>query len=103
MTSKKDIGFAIKVRRKKAGIKTQKKLGKMLNPKPVGKDTINRIENGYGNYGIDTLFRIAEALDCDIDDFFEFPGKPSRMSIFEEVLEGLRKKIIEEERAKYKK
>lgn len=103
MTSKKDIGLAIKVRRKKAGIKTQQKLGKMLNPKPVGKDTINRIENGYGNYGIDTLFKIAEALDCDISDFFISEKNSSRISIIERALEEYAKKTIEEEKAKYKK
>ena len=103
MTSKKDIGFAIKVRRKKAGIKTQKKLGKMLNPKPVGKDTINRIENGYGNYGIDTLFNIAEVLNCDVSDFFISEKNSSGISILERALEEYAKKTIEEEKAKYKK
>ena len=71
MTTKKDIGLAIRTLRKKAGIETQEKLGKKLNPKPLSKETINRIETGKGNYGINTLFRIAEVLNCDISDFFE--------------------------------
>ncbi len=102
MTSKKDIGLAIKILRKKAAIKTQEKLGKMLNPNPVGKDTITRIENGYGNYGIDTLFKIAEVLNCDVSVFFE-SKKPSRISMFEGVLEDFSRRVIEEEKAKYKK
>jgi len=102
MTSKKDIGLAIKILQKKSGIKTQEKLGKMLNPNSVGKDTINRIENAYGNYGIDTLFKIAEVLGCDVSDFFE-SKKPSRMSMFEGVFEDFSRKAIEEERTKYKK
>jgi len=71
MTTKEDIGLAIRTLRKKAGIETQEKLGKKLNPKPLSKETINRIETGKGNYGINTLFRIAEALNCDISDFIE--------------------------------
>ncbi|MBA7465152.1 hypothetical protein ES707_00314 [subsurface metagenome] len=96
MTSKKDIGFAIKIRRKKAGIKTQKELGKKLNPKPVSKETINRIEAGRGNYGIDTLFRIAELLDCDISDFLGDKKKNSKIFIFEGSLEELKDKIKQE-------
>ncbi|MCK4814746.1 helix-turn-helix transcriptional regulator [bacterium] len=95
VTSKIDIGLAIKTRRKKAGIKTQKELGKKLNPKPVGKDTINRIENGYGNYGIDILFRIAEVLGCDISDFLGSEKKDSKIFIFEGTLEELKDKIKE--------
>lgn len=71
MTTKKDIGLAVRTLRKKAGIETQEKLGKKLNPKSLSKETINRIETGKGNYGINTLFKIAEALNCDISAFFE--------------------------------
>jgi len=102
MTTKEDIGLAIKILRKKAGIKTQKELGKKLNPNPVSKETINRIETGRGNYGIDVLFKIAAALNCDISDFFG-SKKPSRTSLFEGVLEDFSKKVIEEEKTKYKK
>jgi len=48
------------------------------------------------------LFRIADALNCDISDFFE-SKKPSRMSMFENFLDDYTKKIIAEEKAKYKK
>ena len=88
MTTKKDIGLAIRTLRKKAGIKTQKELAKKLNPEPVGKDTINRIEMGKGNYGINTLFKIAEALNCDISDFFE--EKSIGLAITKDNLEALR-------------
>jgi len=95
VTSKKDIGFAIKIRRKKAGIKTQKELGKKLNPKSVSKETINRIETGRGNYGIDILFRIAEVLGCDFADFLRPEKKDSKIFIFEGTLEELKDKIKE--------
>ena len=102
MTTKKDIGFAIRTLRKKAGIKTQRELGKKLNPKPVSKGTINGVETGRGNYNINLLFRIADVLDCDFADFIE-PKKPSRTAMFEEFLEDYTKKIIAEEKAKYEK
>ena len=103
MTTKKDIGFAIRTLRKKAGIKTQEELGKKLNPKPISKGAMNQIETGKSNYGIDTLFRIAEVLNCDVSDFFESQKDHSRISMFESFLEDYEKKIIEEERARYKK
>jgi len=71
ITTKKDIGLAIRTLRKKANVKTQRELGEKLNPKPVSKGTINSVETGKGNYSIDLLFRIAEALGCDVSDFFE--------------------------------
>ena len=101
-TTKEDIGLAIKMLRKKAGIKTQGDLGKKINPKPLSKETINRIENGRGNYGINALFRIAKVLNCDFADFIE-PKKPSRTAMFEEFLEDYTKKIMAEEQAKYEK
>ena len=88
MTTKKDIGLAIKNLRKKAGIKTQEALGKKINPSPLSKETINRIETGRGNYGIDSLFRIAEVLGCDISDFFE-PSGELKIALTKDDLEDL--------------
>lgn len=102
LTSKKDIGLTIKMLRIKAGIKTQKELGKKLNPNPVSKETINRIETGRGNYGINVLFRIADVLNCDIADFFKSERSRPQMAIFEGVLEEYTKRVMEE-KAKYKK
>ena len=69
MTTKRDIGLAIQNLRKKAGLK-QKDLVKKINPRPIAVDTLSRIERGNYNYTIDLLFRIAEALECDVSDFF---------------------------------
>ena len=96
MTTKKDIGLAIQTLRKRAGIKTQKALGRKLNPTPLSKETINRVETGKGNYGIDTLFSIAEALNCDISDFFQVGGKDSKLIIFEGNIKEIKEKISEE-------
>ncbi len=96
MTTKKDIGLAIQTLRKRAGIKTQQALGKKLRPAPKSKETINRIETGKGNYGIDALFSIAEALNCDVSDFFEVEKKDSKLIMFEGTIKELKKKLSEE-------
>lgn len=102
MTTKKDIGLAVRTLRKKAGIKTQEELAKKLNPKPVSKGTINSVETGKGNYNINLLFRIAEALGCDISEFFESTGEV-KISITKDNLEmlqhmaGMFKKIMKME------
>ena len=93
MTTKKDIGLAIQTIRKRAGIKTQKELGKIVRPKPLSKETINRIETGRGNYGIDALFRIAEALKCDVSDFFLTEKGDSKLIIFEGSVKELKEKL----------
>jgi len=93
LTTKRDIGLAIQTLRKRAGVKTQKALGKKLRPKPLSKESICRIETGSGNYGIDALFRIAEALDCDVSDFFQAGGKDSKLIIFEGSIKELKEKL----------
>jgi len=93
LTTKQDIGLAIKTLRKKAGIKTQEALGKKLG---LSKETINRVETGRGNYGIDALFRIAEALNCDISDFFQTEKSDKKVIIFEGTIEELKSKFSKE-------
>ena len=95
MTTKRDIGLAIQTLRKRAGVKTQNALGKKLRPKTLSKETINRVETGKGNYGIDTLFSIAEAINCDVADFFQVGGKDSKLLIFEGSIAELKKKLSE--------
>lgn len=95
MTTKKDIGLTIKMLRKKAGIKTQERFGKKINPKPLSKETINRIENGRGNYGINALFKIAKVLDCDISEFFCSNNEDSKFIIFGGTLKDLKNKMKE--------
>lgn len=89
MTTKKDIGLAVRTLRKKAGIKTQRELGKKLNPKPVSKGTINSVETGKGNYNINLLFRIAEVLNCDVSAFFE--EKSVGLAVTKDNLETVRR------------
>jgi len=95
MTTKRDVGLAVKNLRKKANLR-QKDLARKINPSPIDDNTISRIETGKHNYTIDLLFRIAAALDCDISDFFEpkkkFPGTDIYMAILEDTVT----KIVEE-------
>lgn len=95
MITKKDIGLAIRTFRKKANL-TQGQLGNKLNPKPVRKETISHIETGMSNYGIDTLFRIAEVLNCSISDFFGIKEKSPKMTMMETLLEDLREDMKKE-------
>lgn len=92
MTTKRDIGLAIKKFRNKAGL-NQEKLGKKINPKPVSTNTISRIETGKYNYSIDLLFSIAEVLDCDIRDFCSDSKKRSKIIIIEGDIEEIEEKL----------
>ena len=98
--NKRDIGFKIRERRKRAGL-TQEKLAKLLKSKPR-KETISRIETGRLNYTIDYLFEIAEALKCDISDFCELKNRSSKFSMFENMLESYHQMRIAEDKAEYK-
>ena len=45
----------------------------------VSRHVLARIEAGKSNPGIDTVFRIARALDVAAPALFEQPGKPRRV------------------------
>ena len=94
MTTKKDIGLKIKNFRLKVGL-TQAKLAKKVNP-GIRTETISRIEKGKYNYTIEMLFKIAEALGCDISDFIEPKIKNSRVFVFEGTFEEFKEKIKKE-------
>ena len=95
MTTKKDIGLAVRTFRKRAGIKTQEALGRKLKNKKT-KGTINKIETGTGNYSIDTLFDIANVLNCDVMDFFGVKEKSAEFSVIERLLNDLKKDAVKE-------
>lgn len=62
-----NIGQKIKYSRKKAGL-TQKELGESLG---VSAAMIAQYESGKRNPKIETLIKIAEALDCEVSDIDE--------------------------------
>jgi transcriptional regulator with XRE-family HTH domain len=65
MVTKFDIGVNIRNRRKLKGLR-QGDLAKKIH---ITKDTISRIERGSSNYTIDILFKIADALECGMEEF----------------------------------
>jgi len=95
MITKIDIGYNIKKIRKLRNL-NQEKLAKKIKPKSITKDTISRIERGKSNYTIDMLFKIAEVLNCGIEDFC--PTKESNEDGMGKFL-----KFIAEKYEEYKK
>lgn len=83
--SKKELGLMIKHLRKMANL-TQEELGKKMNPK-TRKAQISKIETGKANYTIDYLFEIANALNCDISNFFA--SKDGHKSAKIIIIEGI--------------
>ena len=71
--TKKLIGARIKVLRKQAGL-TQEKLAEK-----VGLDSrhLSRLEVGQHFPSLDSLERIADALNMPLAEFFQFPGADS--------------------------
>lgn len=63
------VGENIKRIRKEKGL-TQKKLGELCNP-PISESNIRKYENGKQNPKIETMDRIAYALNIDIVDLMD--------------------------------
>jgi transcriptional regulator with XRE-family HTH domain len=98
MVTRKDIGLNVRTKRKEKNLK-QWQLAKKINP-GLTETTISRIESGHTNFRINTLYQIAEALDCHIEDFIV----PSmKISSVQEILKGVVKIVIEELKEKNKK
>jgi transcriptional regulator with XRE-family HTH domain len=91
MITKFDIGANIRRRRKMKGLR-QGDLAKKIN---ITKDTISRIERGSSNYTIDILFKIADALECGMEEFcpskIEHDGVGEFMKFFGEKFEEFKK------------
>jgi len=96
LTTKKDIGLAIKYYREKAGLRQEDLAKKIKQNKSPTKNTISRIERGITNYNIDWLFKIAEVLNCDVSDFLMFGKQPSKSDLIEKAFEDFKTKILEE-------
>lgn len=62
ITSAKDLGCVLKMRRKKLGL-TQIEAGKKIN---LTQKTVSNIENGRPGVQLETLFRLMSALNLEI-------------------------------------
>lgn len=78
------IGENIKKLRKEKGL-TQKQLGILCQP-PIDEANIRKYENDKQNPKIETLEKIANALDCKVSDIREFDGS-IRVKITPESIE----------------
>lgn len=67
---KKFVGSRIRELRKKKKL-TQKELGEKIGVKD---NTITSYEKGVNQLNQETLFKLARALDCRVDDFFPSTG-----------------------------
>lgn len=62
----KKVAFNVKIQRMKQNL-TQSQLAEMIN---VHEKYIGKIETGKQNLTLKTLFKIAQALDVEIGNFF---------------------------------
>jgi len=91
-TSKELLGGRIKELRKMRGL-SQEELSEKVDIDPKH---LSRIEVGRGFPSLDTLERIAEFLNVELKDFFEFAHQSTNLRELKEALNGLLKEIDEE-------
>lgn len=100
MTTKKDIGKAVRNAREDANL-TQEQLGQKLKSR-VRKETISRLERGTSNYGIDILFDIAEKLGVDLAMFCPGTERKKALDLVEEAFEYAIEKRLKEKQKEAK-
>ena len=91
-TTKKLLGSRIKEIRKLRRL-SQEELSEKINIDPKH---LSRIEVGRGFPSLDTLKRLADVLNVDIKDFFEFSHKAPSQKELKETLYSLLKEADEE-------
>lgn len=91
-TTKELLGRRIKALRKLKGL-SQEKLSEKIN---IDSKNLSRIETGRGFPSLDTLEKIANALDIETKDFFEFSHESGGSKELKRILEDLLKDADEE-------
>lgn len=91
-TTKELLGSRIKELRKLRGL-SQEKLSEKINIDPKH---LSRIEVGRGFPSLDTLERIANVLNVELKDFFEFAHEAKSQKELKETLNSLLKETNEE-------
>ena len=91
-TTKELLGSRIKELRKLKGL-SQERLSEKVGIDPKH---LSRIEVGRGFPSLDTLERLANALNVELKDFFEFAHKTSSPKELKETLNSLLKEADEE-------
>ncbi len=91
-TTKELLGSRIKELRKLRGL-SQEKLSEKINIDPKH---LSRIEVGRGFPSLDALERIADALNVELKDFFEFAHEAKSPKELKDALNSLLKEVDEE-------
>lgn len=84
-TTKELLGSRIKELRKLRGL-SQEKLSEKINIDPKH---LSRIEVGRGFPSLDTLEKVANALNVELKDFFEFAHETNDLKELKRDLEGI--------------
>jgi transcriptional regulator with XRE-family HTH domain len=82
LNAKTQIATCIRTLRKRKGL-SQEALAQRIG---IDAKSLSRLEHGAHFPSIETLEKMAEALDVQLKDFFDFSGKPS--------VEEMRSKVI---------
>lgn len=91
-TIKERLGARIKEIRKTKGL-SQEKLSEKVN---IDAKHLSRIEVGGSFPSLDTLAKLAEALNVELKDFFEFAHEAENPKELKETLNSLMKEATEE-------
>lgn len=91
-TTKKLLGVRIKEIRKTRGLSQEQLSGKIdIDPKHL-----SRIESGRSFPSLDTLEKLANALQVEVKDFFEFAHKAKNTKELKEIISNLLKEADDE-------
>lgn len=91
-TTKKLLGVRIKEIRKTRGLSQEQLSGKIdIDPKHL-----SRLEVGRSFPSLDTLEKLANALQVDLRDFFEFTHEAKNTKELKEIISNLLKEVDEE-------
>ena len=91
-TTKKLLGVRIKELRKTRGLSQEQLSGKIdIDPKHL-----SRLEVGRSLPSLDTLEKLANALQVDLRDFFEFAHEAKNTKELKEIINNLLKEVDDE-------
>ena len=91
-STKKLLGVRIKELRKTRGLSQEQLSGKIdIDPKHL-----SRIESGRSFPSLDTLEKLANALQVEIKDFFEFAHEAKNTRELKEIISNLLKEVDDE-------
>ncbi len=91
-TTKKLLGVRIKEIRKTRGLSQEQLSGKIdIDPKHL-----SRIESGRSFPSLDTLEKLANALQVEVKDFFEFAHEAKNTRELKEIISNLLKEVDDE-------